>query len=136
MERLLLPALLILLASCACTRKIYVPVERETVRTDSVYAGRLRVDSVALRDSVAVIQVGDTVYVTRYRDRYRYRERTDTVFKIETDTVRVSETHTVEDKLTTRGIYSFSGFTFLFAFLCLAAGVGVAAARIKEGRKI
>lgn len=135
MERLLIPAILIILSACACTRKIYVPVERETVRTDSVYAGRLRVDSVMLRDSVAVIQLGDTVYVTKYRDRYRYRERTDTVYMAATDTVLVSEAHTMNDKSTT-GRYSFSGFAFLFASLCLAAGVGVAVARIKGGRKI
>lgn len=94
-------AVSVLLASlCSCTRKIYVPVENTVMRTDTVYSAKLRVDSVIFRDSVAVIQKGDTVFLTRYRDRYRVREHTDTVYQSVIDSVKVSVPYPVERELT------------------------------------
>lgn len=89
-----------LVALCSCTRKIYVPVENAVMRTDTVYSAKLRVDSVIFRDSVAVIQKGDTVFLTRYRDRYRVREHTDTVYQSVIDSVKVSVPYPVERELT------------------------------------
>lgn len=89
-----------LVALCSCTRKIYVPVENTVMRTDTVYSAKLRVDSVIFRDSVAVIQKGDTVFLTRYRDRYRVREHTDTVYQSVIDSVKVSVPYPVERELT------------------------------------
>lgn len=83
-----------------CTRTVYAPAESVTVRTDTVCQSRLRVDSVIFRDSVAVIQRGDTVFMTKYRDRYRYRNRTDTVYRSATDSVKVRVPYPVERKLT------------------------------------
>lgn len=97
---LMLLAMAALLLSGGCTRKVYVPVESTVTRTDTVYEAVLRVDSVIQRDSVAVVQKGDTVLITRYRDRYRVKERTDTVYKAKTDSVRVREPYPVERKLT------------------------------------
>lgn len=94
-------AVSVLLTSlCSCTRKIYVPVENAVMRTDTVYSSKLRVDSVIFRDSVAVIQKGDTVFLTKYRDRYRVREHTDTVYRSVTDSVKVSVPYPVERELT------------------------------------
>lgn len=84
----------------SCTRKVYVPTE--TVRTE--YKDRvvenLRVDTVAMRDSVAVYVNGDTVRITKYRDRLRTRiiERHDTCTVTKTDSVQVPVQ--VERKLT------------------------------------
>ncbi len=89
-----------LVALCSCTRKIYVPVENTVMRTDTVYSAKLRVDSVIFRDSVAVIQKGDTVFLTRYRDRYRVREHTDTVYQSVIDSVKVSVPYPIERELT------------------------------------
>ena len=50
--------LAMLLASC--TKAVYVPVE--TVRTDTLYRGVARVDSVVSSDTVRVIHRGDTVF--------------------------------------------------------------------------
>lgn len=83
-----------------CTRKVYVPVESVTSRTDTVYSAKVRVDSVIFRDSVAVVQKGDTVFMTKYRDRYRIKERTDTVYQAVVDSVKVSVPCPVERKLT------------------------------------
>ena len=83
-----------------CTRTVYVPTERMAIRTDTVYSAKLRVDSVIFRDSVSVIQKGDTVTITKYRDRIKVRERTDTVYQAVTDSVKVSVPYPVERKLT------------------------------------
>lgn len=89
-----------LLLSGGCTRKVYVPTEHTVYKTDTVYEAALRIDSVIQRDSIAVIQKGDTVLITRYRDRYRVKERTDTVYNAKTDSVRVREPYPVERELT------------------------------------
>lgn len=93
-------AVLVLLTLCSCSREIYVPVETVTHHTDTLRITALRVDSVIQRDSVAVIQRGDTVYVTKYRDRFRYRDRTDTLYKAVVDTARISVPYPVEKPLT------------------------------------
>ena len=97
---LMLLAMAALMLSGGCTRKVYVPTEHTVYNTDTVYEAVLRVDSVIQRDSVAVVQKGDTVLITRYRDRYRVKERTDTVYKANTDSVRVREPYPVERELT------------------------------------
>ena len=89
-----------------CTRKVYVPTE--TVRTEYKDRGveNLRVDTVAMRDSVAVYVNGDTVRITKYRDRWRTRiiERHDTVAVAKVDSVavpvEVPKPYPVERKLT------------------------------------
>ena len=104
-ETLLIFALSLLIgavitALCSCTRKVYVP--QETVRTE--YKDRvvenIRVDTVAMRDSVAVYVNGDTVRITKFRDRWRTRivERHDTCTVTKTDSVQVPVQ--VERKLT------------------------------------
>ena len=97
---LMLLAMAALMLSGGCTRKVYVPTEHIVYSTDTVYEAVLRVDSVIQRDSVAVVQKGDTVLITKYRDRYRVKERTDTVYKAKTDSVRVREPYPVERELT------------------------------------
>lgn len=90
----------------SCTRKVYVPTE--TVRTE--YKDRVveavRVDTAIMRDSVAVYVNGDTVRITKYRDRWRTRiiERHDTVNVAKVDSVavpvEVPKPYPVERKLT------------------------------------
>lgn len=83
----------------SCTRTVYTPVETVTLRTDTIYSAKVRVDSVIFRDSVSLIQRGDTVFVTKYRDRYRVRERVDTVYSSATDSVTVRVPYPVERQL-------------------------------------
>lgn len=92
--------LVLALALCGCTTTKYVPVERVTHHTDTLYRSRLRVDSVIMRDSVAVVQRGDTVFVEKYRDRWHTREKTDTVYQAVADSIRVPQPYPVERKLT------------------------------------
>lgn len=88
---------LIALSGCV-TRKVTDTVYIDSYHTDTVRTTMLRVDSVWLHDSVSVMQKGDTVLVTKFRDRFRYRNLTDTVYKSKTDTVTNVKEVTVEKK--------------------------------------
>ena len=84
----------------SCTRKVYVPTETVRTKYKDRVVEAVRVDTVAMRDSVAVYVNGDTVRITKYRDRWRTRiiERHDTCTLTKTDSVQVPVQ--VERKLT------------------------------------
>lgn len=81
-----LPALLLL---CACSRKVYVPVESRTATSDTLRIVERRGDTLLLRDSVVMRVAGDTVVKEVWRERGllrgsdRVRDRTvhDTVLR-------------------------------------------------------
>lgn len=114
----------LLVLSTGCTRKVYVPVESAVSRTDTIYSAKIRVDSVITRDSVAVFQKGDTVLITKYRDRYRVKELTDTVYQSVIDSVKVSVPYPVERELSRweRTKMDFGGMAIgaLVIALCVA----------------
>ena len=73
-------------------------VEVERVRTDTVWQKQTLRDSIYIEqhDSIVLHTKGDTVTVERWhwRDRWRDRVKTDTIYKSKTDTVteiRVTE---------------------------------------------
>lgn len=109
---------------CGCRTVEYVPVEHTVVRIDTLRQTALRVDSVFRHDSVTVYVSGDTVRITQWRDRYRVKILTDTLYKSVSDTVRVREPYPVEKKLTKwqQAKMELGGFAFalLFAALCIA----------------
>ena len=83
-------------AICSCRSVEYVPVE--SVRQDTLYVNRLQRDSVYVADSVFVREKGDTVQIVRTRYIDRFRDRTDTLRMVSTDTIRVP--YPVEKELT------------------------------------
>nr|DAZ02881.1 MAG TPA: Prokaryotic membrane lipoprotein lipid attachment site [Caudoviricetes sp.] len=103
----------LLVLATGCTRKVYVPVESAVSRTDTLYSAKVRVDSVIMRDSVAVFQKGDTVMITKYRDRYRVKELTDTVYQSAIDSVKVSVPYPVEKALTPWESFRLQSFWYL-----------------------
>lgn len=80
----------------SCTRKVYLPVEHTVYRTDTLRQTALRIDSIYFRDSISLTQHGDTILIEKYRDRFRYINRTDTLYQSKTDSIRVSEPYPVE----------------------------------------
>lgn len=114
----------LLVLATGCTREVYVPVESTVSRTDTIYSAKVRVDSVIMRDSVAVFQKGDTVLITKYRDRYRVKELTDTVYQSAIDSVKVSVPYPVERELSRweRTKMDFGGMAIgaLVIALCVA----------------
>ena len=84
---LLTLALLMASAICACSKKVYVPVERTVVRTDSVAVHRadsltrllhMR-DTLIIRDSIVTRITGDTIVKEAWRTRDRVSIIGDTV---------------------------------------------------------
>lgn len=133
MKQIALVICLLVLAS-GCSRKVYVPVESAVSRTDTIYSAKVRVDSVIMRDSVAVFQKGDTVLITKYRDRYRVKELTDTVYQSAIDSVKVSVPYPVERELSRweRTKMDFGGMAIGALVIALCAAV---AWLIKKFRK-
>ena len=83
----ILPLLLLL---SGCTRTIYQ--DREVVRHDTAYVSKFALDTVIQRDSILVLERGDTVYKTIQKYVYTVKERRDTCYVQRTDTVLQTET--------------------------------------------
>lgn len=82
MRKILIVLLLFILGSCASTKYIEVPVK--TVKTE--YIDRTKVDTFIQKDSIRIIQRGDTIFQDKYKILYRIKEYRDTVNKVDTIT--------------------------------------------------
>lgn len=89
----------LLLSLCSCTKTIYVPTETTKYHTDTLRLTQLRIDSIVERDSIVVIERGDTVYKTVWKERLRWRERIDTIYQSIVDTARIEVPYPVEKQL-------------------------------------
>jgi len=87
----ILPLLLLL---SGCTRTIYQ--DREVVRHDTTYISKFALDTVIQRDSILVLERGDTVYKTIQKYVYKVKERRDTCYVQRTDTVLQTDTKEVQ----------------------------------------
>ena len=106
-----------------CRTIEYYPLE--TVRIDTVYVNKQRVDSVMVRDSVHIIEKGDTVTEFRLKYIYKYRDRVDTLYISKTDTVSVP--YPVEKELTkwqqTKVNYGGLAMGIVFVFILIVVGM-------------
>ncbi len=75
----------ILLLSCATQR-----VTTDAVTTQTAYTEHIQYDSVRVADTVSIHNKGDTVFVDRFR--YRYKQQ------IKFDTIRITDTLKVVNK--------------------------------------
>lgn len=102
-QGIIVAAAVLLLTGC---KTVYRPVE--TVLKDTIYISKKVTDSVWVErlthDSIYIHEKGDTVMVekwhTEYRDRWRDRLLTDTVYQHKCDTIREVFTNEVEKPLT------------------------------------
>lgn len=115
-------AILPILAIWSCRSVKYIPVE--TVKHDSIYVSKIQHDSVYQRDSIYVLDRGDTVYVNVYQYLYKDRIVIDTVYSVKTDSIKVP--FPVEKELTRwqqikleLGGWSFG---FIICFLLIISG--------------
>lgn len=108
MKKLLLLLFAFILASCAGTKTIYLPVQSVKIE----YKDRIKSDSVHVLDSVYFAIKGDTVFKEKYRTIYKDRYNRDSIFI--NDTIRVP--YPVEKQITTNklnwyqktSVYGFS----------------------------
>lgn len=84
MRHILLFIVALLLVGCKGQERIV-----ETVRTE--YKDRLveKVDTVSVKDSTFVYVKGDTLYIYKYRDRWREKIVRDTSYIIRTDSIEI-----------------------------------------------
>lgn len=76
----------LLLGSCKVKEKIIeVPIPQ--IKTEIKYIDKVKYDSIYLKDSVYIIQKGDTVYNTKVAYRYKYKYLKDTITINKTDTI-------------------------------------------------
>lgn len=77
----------LLLGSCKVKEKI-VEVPISQIKTEIKYIDKIKYDSIYLKDSVYIIQKGDTIYNNKvaYRYKYKYLKDTITINKIDTIT--------------------------------------------------
>lgn len=126
MKTLYLLIILLTAAICSGCRTIEYRT-LETVRSDTVYIQSAKVDSVMVRDSIYIIERGDTVLEHRYHYIYKYRDRVDTLYMSKTDTVSVP--YPVEKQLTkwqqTKVNYGGWALGFVFVFILIVVGVMV-----------
>lgn len=82
--RIIIPLLLTMLV-LSCTSVRYVPVE--TIKVDTTYISKIKVDSIYQRDSIYIEKVGDTVYKYKYKYIDKYTEIHDTLWREKVDTI-------------------------------------------------
>lgn len=107
-----------LLTIQGCRTVEYVHVHHH----DTTYVAKIERDSVFIKDSTYVITRDDTVFLTKYIDRFRYIDRTDTVYKSRTDTLTLIEEKIVEKQVERKlgmveRILIFFGLMFLILII-------------------
>ena len=123
MKPLYLLIILLMSAICSGCRTIeYYPLE--TVRIDTVYVNKQRVDSILVKDSIHITEKGDTVTEFRLKYIYKYRDRVDTLYRSKTDTISVP--YPVEKQLTkwqqTKVNYGGWAIALVFVFILIVVG--------------
>lgn len=86
----------ILLGSCKSKEKL---VEVPIIKTEVKYIDKLIHDSVYQKDSIFTYIKGDTIYNTKYRDRFKYKFIKDTVNVNKVDTItKIQKVETIKVK--------------------------------------
>ena len=78
--------MILLLGSCKVKEKI-VEVPIPQIKTEIKYIDKVKYDSIYLKDSVYIVQKGDTIYNNKVAYRYKYKYLKDTVIVNKTDTI-------------------------------------------------
>jgi hypothetical protein len=64
---------------------VEVPIPQ--IKTEIKYIDKVKYDSIYLKDSVYIIQKGDTIYNNKVAYRYKYKYLKDTIIVNKTDTI-------------------------------------------------
>lgn len=93
--------LIVILVLFGCTKTIYVPVTNTVTNTE--YRDRLQRDSIYLKDSIHIIQRGDTIFLSKVKYYYRNIFVRDTVSKL--DSIYIEKPIPIE---TTKEVYKLT----------------------------
>ena len=78
--------MILLLGSCKVKEKI-VEVPIPQIKTEIKYIDKVKYDSIYLKDSVYIVQKGDTIYNNKVAYRYKYKYLKDIITVNKTDTI-------------------------------------------------
>lgn len=81
MKNIILVIFIALLLTCSCTTTRFIEVPVEVTKTE--YIHDTKTDSVYVRDSIDRWREGDTVFIYKERFKYKYRDRVDTVVRVD-----------------------------------------------------
>lgn len=96
----MLVLLIALLTSCRSAQlPISTDLPPQTSTTHIEYRDRLMHDTTYVHDSIFIRDKGDTVYVTRWRDKYTERIQVDTCYTQRTDTIKLVKSVYVKQPL-------------------------------------
>ena len=112
----------LLLGSCKVKEKI-VEVSIPQIKTEIKYIDKVKYDSIYLKDSVYIVQKGDTIYNNKvaYRYKYKYLKDTVTVNKIDTITKlqKVTEIKVKNQLNTIQKVLIYIGLFSILLFLII-----------------
>ena len=119
-KRLILKTLFLLLflttiISCTTTKIVEVPVE--TIKTE--YIEQVKYDSIYSKDSIYIIQKGDTIYNNKVQYLYKYKYLRDTINITDTipKIVTVKDTQYINQLYTWQKILIVIGIGFIFYWI-------------------
>ena len=119
-KRLILKTLFLLLflttiISCTTTKIVEVPVE--TIKTE--YIEQVKYDSIYSKDSIYIMQKGDTIYNNKIQYLYKYKYLRDTINIIDTipKIVTVKDTQYVNQLYTWQKLLIVIGIGFILYWI-------------------
>ena len=110
LKTLFLLLFLTIIVSCTTTKTIEVPVE--TIRTE--YIEQIKYDSIYSKDSIYIMQKGDTIYNNKIQYLYKYKYLRDTVNITDT----IPKIVTIKDVQYTNQLYTWQK-------ILIVIGIGV-----------
>lgn len=119
-KRLILKTLFLLLflttiVSCTTTKLVEVPVE--TIKTE--YIEQVKYDSIYSKDSIYIMQKGDTIYNSKVQYLYKYKYLRDTINITDTipKIVTVKDTQYINQLYTWQKILIIIGIGFILYWI-------------------
>ena len=112
----------LLLGSCKVKEKI-VEVPIPQIKTEIKYIDKVKYDSIYLKDSVYIVQKGDTIYNNKVAYRYKYKYLKDTITVNKTDTItklqKVTETKVKNQLNVVQKVLIYIGLFSILLFLII-----------------
>ena len=119
-KRIILKTLFLLLflttiISCTTTKIVEVPVE--TIKTE--YIEQVKYDSIYSKDSIYIMQKGDTIYNNKVQYLYKYKYLRDTINITDTipKIVTVKDTQYINQLYTWQKLLIIIGIGFIFYWI-------------------
>lgn len=119
-KRIILKTLFLLLflttiISCTTTKIVEVPIE--TIKTE--YIEQVKYDSIYSKDSIYIMQKGDTIYNNKVQYLYKYKYLRDTINTTDTipKIVTVKDTQYVNQLYTWQKLLIFIGIGFILYWI-------------------